>query len=85
MSKVSSWPVDADGNPMALVSWSLGETINLGDYSNIKIGPGEVTRFVKDTEEDRDAGLRKCMQEVETALAEERHKVIDFRDNRPES
>ena len=77
MSEVTNWPLDENGAPMAKVSWALGETINLGNYSNVKVGPGEVTRFVKDTDKDRAEGLVRCMDDVEEALGQERQKILD--------
>jgi hypothetical protein len=72
-----SWPEDEDGNPMALVSQQVSELINLGNYSNVTVGPSSIHRFVKDTEEDRREGLRECSKDVEKILSEEREFVLE--------
>jgi hypothetical protein len=71
-----AWPVDEDGNPMALVTMQLSELIGLPNYSNVTVGPGSVTRFVKDTPELVAGGPVQCAHEVEAILAEEREPVL---------
>jgi hypothetical protein len=73
-----SWPVDEDGAPMALVTMQLSELIGLPNYSNVTVGPGSVTKFVKDTKDGVAEGLRSCAIQVETILAEERQPVLDM-------
>lgn len=73
-----NWPFDEDGNPMALVTMQLSELIGLPNYSNITVGPGSVTRFVKDTDEDVADGLAKCAIQVENILASEREPVLQM-------
>ncbi len=73
-----NWPVDEDGNPMALVTMQLSELIGLPNYSNVTVGPGSVTRFVKDSDEDVQNGLIKCAMQVENILATEREPVLQM-------
>lgn len=70
-----NWPVDENQQPLAQVSWSMHELINLGNYSNVTVGPVRVTRFAKDSEVEK--GLDKCKEEVETSLAKERQLILD--------
>lgn len=76
-----SWPSDAKGNPMALVTMQLSELIGLPSYSNVTVGPGSVTRFVTDTPDGVAQGLRACALAVETILAEERQPVLEMVQN----
>lgn len=73
-----SWPCDENGEPLALVTMQLSELIGLPNYSNVTVGPGSVTRFVKDTDEGIAEGLRACAMAVENILAEEREPVLDM-------
>lgn len=73
-----AWPVDEEGNPLALVTMQLSELIGLPNYSNVTVGPGSVTRFVRDTDEGIAEGLRACAVAVEGILAEEREPVLDM-------
>ena len=73
-----NWPLDENGNPMAMVSMVLSEKIGLPNYSNVDVGPATVTRFVKDTVEDRRRGLRDCADDVEYILAVEREPVLQL-------
>lgn len=71
------WPVDEEGNPLALVSMSASEKIGLPKFSNVDVGPATVTRFVKDTKEDRIAGLKICAEDAEQTIAAERSMVLE--------
>jgi hypothetical protein len=73
-----SWPHDEDGNPMALVTMQLSELVGLPNYSNVTVGPGSVTKFVKDGKDGIAEGLRECAIAVETILAEERQPVLEM-------
>lgn len=73
-----SWPVDEDGVPMALVTMTLSELINVGNYSNVTVGPGTVTRFVRNNDEDIANGLVNCAEHVENILASEREPVLNM-------
>lgn len=75
---MSEWPRDEDGKPLAQVSMTLSEKIGLPNYSNIDVGPATVTRFVEDTAEARDQGLRECTDGCEKILAEERELVLNM-------
>lgn len=72
-----AWPTDEEGLPLALVGHQLSELIGLPNYSNVTVGPGVVMRFVNDTKEDRQQGLRDCIGDVEEILREEREAVLD--------
>jgi hypothetical protein len=71
------WPVDKDGRPMALVTTGASEKIGLPQYSNVDIGPFQVTRFVEDDAESIRDGLRMCVTLVEQVIAEERDAVVE--------
>jgi hypothetical protein len=71
------WPLDANGVPMAMVSMAASELIGMPNYSNITVGPAVVTRFVEDTEQEREAGLKRCAQEVEDIVATERQVIYE--------
>lgn len=74
----SSWPTGPDDQPLACVSMQASELIGLPNYSNVTIGPASVTRFVPDTAEDREAGLKQCAMEAEKIIAEERELVLQI-------
>lgn len=42
----SSWPMTADGEPMAKIEFCVSELIPTGNYANVTIGPYRVTMFV---------------------------------------
>lgn len=71
------WPLDEDGNPLALVSMSASEKIGLPKFSNVDVGPATITRFVKDTQEDRRKGLVACAKDCEQIIADERGMVLE--------
>jgi hypothetical protein len=71
------WPVDANGKPLAMVSMAASELVNLGNYSNVTVGPAMVTRFVEDTPQSRAQGLKECTVEVEDVVARERQVVYE--------
>lgn len=68
-------PVDANGNPMAMVSFAAHELVNLGNYSNCTIGPATITVFCENTFEAREATLKEITQQVEDHIANERGLV----------
>lgn len=74
----ASWPTDGDGAPMAMVTMQASELIGLPNYSNVTVGPASVTRFVPDTHESREAGLKECALEAEKIIAEERELVLQI-------
>lgn len=75
---LSHWPVDENGNPLAIVSMSASEKIGLPQYSNVDIGPATVMRCVIDTPEARAEGLKECTREVERIIAVERVAVLNM-------
>lgn len=70
------WPRDADGEPMAMITMQVSELIGLPNYSNVTVGPASVTRFVCDTEDEVNKGLKKTATDVETIVASERELVL---------
>jgi hypothetical protein len=72
-----NWPFDEDGNPLALISFTVEEKIGLPEYSNITVGPVTIHRFVHDTVADRKHGLKETASEVEQVLAEEREIIYE--------
>lgn len=73
---IFNWPMDEDGDPMALVSMTASELIGLKNYSNVTVGPASVTRFVNDDKVKE--GLEACAQEVEGIIAQERQAILDI-------
>lgn len=71
-----SWPADADGNPMVMVTMQASELIGLPNYSNVTVGPASVTRFV--AEGDVAEGLKQTAHDVEHIIAEERELVLEI-------
>lgn len=70
------WPVDEEGQPMALITAGASEKIGMPNYSNVDLGPVSVMRFVKDTPETRVEGIRETVLECETVIGEERAEVL---------
>lgn len=68
-------PTGPDGRPFAKVTMGAEEKIGLPNYSNVTLN-GWVTRYVEDTPEAIDAGLRDCVSAVEAVIAEERQAVL---------
>jgi len=68
-------PTGPDGRPLAKVTMGAEEKIGLPNYSNVTLN-GWVTRYVEDTPEAIDAGLRECVVAVESVIAEERQQVL---------
>ena len=72
-----SWPCDDEGNPLALVTYQTSELIGLPNYSNVTCGPAAVWRFVPDTKEGIQNGLKECALATEVIVAEERSVVVE--------
>jgi hypothetical protein len=70
-----SWPTDEKGKPLSLVTMQISELINIGNYSNVTVGPIAVTRFVDDDEAV--AGIQKCGEECEEVLQQYRQIIIE--------
>lgn len=60
---------------MAKVIMGAEEKIGLPNYSNVTLS-GSVTRWVADTPDEIDKGLRACLTAVEAIIAEEREQVL---------
>lgn len=69
------WPLDAQGEPMAKVSFRMEEKIGLPNYSNVTYDGG-VERFVVDTPEQIELGFQKCAQQVEDMARTQREIVL---------
>jgi hypothetical protein len=70
---------EINGKPAASITVGAEEKINLGNYSNVVIGPISVTRFVEDDDEVIDQALRDTMQDrVEALMAEERANILEL-------
>lgn len=68
---LESWPLDEDGKPMDLFSFTITEKIGLPNYSNVDVGPATIHRFVPD-----DANKRKEVVEDVEAIAREQREII---------
>jgi hypothetical protein len=42
----TSWPLGANGRPMARIEFSASELIPTGQYANVSVGPARITAFV---------------------------------------
>lgn len=69
------WP-EINGKPAARVRNGAQELINIGNYSNVTIGPASVERFVEDDPDAIKEGMRECLMLSESVLAEERENVL---------
>jgi hypothetical protein len=78
MAHEFSWPVDADGKPMVLISMGCSEKVGLPKFSNVDIGPASIARFVVDDEEAITEGLRGCLSTCEQIIAEEREAILEL-------
>ena len=72
-----TWPVDENGKPYAIVSFTVAEKIGLPEYSNVDVGPVTVTRCVPDDAAARKAGLAECAKEAEEIAAVERGLFLE--------
>jgi len=70
----TNWPLDDKGKPLAQVSHTLKELINVGNYSSFTVGPTTVTRFVP--EDEVSAGFEQCKEELNNFLAQERERYM---------
>ena len=69
----SGYPLDADGNPKALISISEKNTINIGNYSNVVI-EARVSRFVVEGTEAKE--LDASHTELTKVLDAKRDEVL---------
>lgn len=79
-----NWPVDSDGQPQALISFSAHELIGLANFSNITVGPAVITTFVSKNKPNpfTDAELRniasalnQIAETVEVDVIAEQRKI----------
>ena len=68
------WP-EINGKPAARIRAGGEEKIGLPSFSNVVVGPISVERFVEDTPEAIDEGLRQARDHAERLIAEEREKL----------
>lgn len=66
-----NWPLNADGEPLQLVTTSVQETIPTAPYANIQLF-ASVTRFVENAEE----GISEGQDELEKSLSPKRDEII---------
>ena len=71
---MSDWP-QINGKPAARIRSGGEEKIGLPSFSNVVVGPISVERFVEDTPEAIDEGLRQARDHAERLIAEEREKL----------
>lgn len=67
--------IGANGKPLVLVTNGAAEKIGLPNYSSVTVGPAEVSRWVEDTPEAIQAGLRQCWDDAEVLLVEKRDTI----------
>jgi len=73
---MGDWP-EINGKPAARIRAGGEEKIGLPSFSNVVVGPVSVERFVEDTPEAIDEGLRSARDHAERLIAEERQKLAD--------
>jgi hypothetical protein len=73
----ATWPLDADGNPMTLVSFRVEEKIGLPNYSNVTL-EAAASRLVKDTDEAVKEGYARTTQQVEDVCREQRQIILNI-------
>lgn len=70
-----SWP-EVGGRPLVKISCAAAELIATRQFSNVTIGPVQVTRFVPDgTDEEIKAAIHATQALCEAAVAEDRETV----------
>ena len=74
----ASPPLDDEGKPMAMVSYQMAELVNLGNYSSATLGPMVVSRWAKDTPEERQRVHAECARECEDLLRVQRGPILEF-------
>lgn len=70
---IFSWPQDKDGNPLALVSSTIKETIPTAQYANVQLN-NTVTRFVEDDKVKE--GLDITYDEADAVLQQKRDEIL---------
>lgn len=69
-----NWPLDAQGNPKALITSTVEELIPTAKFANVTVS-NTVTRFVVDA--DVEAELGEAYDEADRALQPKRDKIIE--------
>lgn len=73
---IMSTPTDAFGTPLIKITAAAAELVPTVQYGNATIGPVMVERWVPDQGDDAlKAELKKTMQMVESAVAEDRQTL----------
>lgn len=72
---IINWPTDAEGNPLALISAYIEETIPTAQYANVKISQS-IQRFVPDDDSIQES-ISAAYDDVDEALQPKRDQVID--------
>jgi len=72
------WPVNEEtGAPMAKIMVGREEKLNIGNYSNVTIGPASITKFVRDDEEYVRQAYKDCYELIEEILKEKREILLE--------
>lgn len=70
-------PVDENGTPMILISFSTANTVPTGNYANIIVGPATATKFVADSgQDDLAREISELAKPVEWALGHRRDQIL---------
>ena len=73
------WPRDAFNTPMVKISCAAAELIATRQFSNVTVGPVQVTRFVTDgPDEVIQKEIQRTLALCEAAVAEDRQTVAEL-------
>lgn len=78
MPTIASWPVDADGNPMAIVCGAASDLIPTVQYGNILIGPVAIMRPVPNGTDDEVAASARAVQKITEHVVATERRIIDY-------
>lgn len=78
MPTIASWPVDADGNPMAIVCGAASDLIPTVQYGNILIGPVSIMRPVPNGTDDEVAESARAVQKITEHVVATERRIIDY-------
>ena len=73
-----TWPIDADGNPQALITSTVRELIPTAKFANVEIS-NTVTKFVPD--ENLSDHLSDAYDEADKALQVKRDLILEDLDS----
>src|SRR5437764_12535075 len=78
MLGLASWPLDDQGQPMAMVGFQVSELIGLPNYSNVTVGPAFCMAFAKNDQDSRRAAMRELADDVEAIAREQRQIILNI-------